>query len=101
VAARAATAIILVILAGIKPLEEWLQRRSHTHHFTMRAAAGSVTIEAVSQALGYHERRITRYIAARGEDGEEIRITLARVPPALAAELAARLKALPGVREVA
>jgi putative Mg2+ transporter-C (MgtC) family protein len=101
-AALVATAIILVILAGIKPLEEWLQRRSHTHHFTVRADPGSVTIETVSQALGYHERRITRYVALRGEDGsDEIRITLRRVPPALAADLAARLRALPGVREVA
>ena len=100
-AAAVATVIILVILAGIKPLEEWLQRRSHTHDITIRAAAGSVTMEAVSQALGYHERRITRYICTPADDGgEEIRITLSRVPPSLAADLAARLRAMPGVLEV-
>ena len=100
-AALVATIIILVILAGIKPLEEWLQRRSHTHAFTIKAPVGSVSIETVSQALGYHERRISRYICTPGEDGgEEIRITLSRVPPPLAADLAARLRALPGVLEV-
>jgi putative Mg2+ transporter-C (MgtC) family protein len=100
-AALIATVIILVILAGIKPLEEWLQRRSHTHAFTIKAAAGSITMETVSQALGYHERRITRYVCTPGAAGEEeIRITLSRVPPLLAAELTARLKALPGVHAV-
>jgi putative Mg2+ transporter-C (MgtC) family protein len=99
VAALVATAIILVILAGIKPLEEWLQRRSHTHEITIRADAGAVSLDAVSQALGYQARRITRYIAVPGEDGgEEIRITLVRIAPPLVAELTARLAALPGVR---
>jgi len=99
-AAMVATVIILVILAGIKPLEEWLQRRSHTHEITIRAGAGQLSIDAINAALGYHARRITRYVATRdGQDGEEIRITLARVPPSLAADLLARLRALPGVRE--
>jgi len=102
VAALVATVIILIILAGIKPLEEWLQRRSHTHEITLQAASGSLSLDTVSAALGYHARRISRYVAVPDkDDGEEIRITLNRIPPPLAAELTARLRALPGVREIA
>jgi putative Mg2+ transporter-C (MgtC) family protein len=100
-AALIATSIILVILAGIKPLEEWLKRGSHTHEFVLRAAAGTVSMDAVSAVLGYNARRISRYVAMPGGDGDdEIRLTLSRIPPALAQELAAKLKALPGVREI-
>jgi len=100
-AAVIATVIILVILAGIKPLEEWLQRRSHTHEMVIRAEAGALSLDTVSAALGYQARRISRYIATVGEDGrQEIRLTLVRVPPPQAAEMTARLAALPGVVEV-
>jgi putative Mg2+ transporter-C (MgtC) family protein len=100
-AATVSTGIILVILAGVKPLEEWLQRRSHTHDITIMAQTGLVTLETVSSALGYHARRITRFVSVpSGSGGDEIRITLKRVAPALALELTQRLAALPGVREV-
>jgi putative Mg2+ transporter-C (MgtC) family protein len=100
-AATLATVIILVILAGIKPLEEWLQRRSHTHEMVIRAEPGALSLDAVSEALGRQARRISRYIATVGEDGrQEIRLTLVRVPPLQAAEMTARLAALPGVLEV-
>jgi len=100
-AAVVATAIILVILAGIKPLEEWLQRRTHTHEITIRAAAGAVSLETVSDVLGHRARRITRYVCVpAGEGTEEIRITVTRIAPALVADLTTRLAALPGVAEV-
>jgi putative Mg2+ transporter-C (MgtC) family protein len=100
-AATLATVIILVILAGIKPLEEWLQRRSHTHEMVIRAEPGALSLDAVSEALGRQARRISRYIATVGEDGrQEIRLTLVRVPPLQAAEMTARLAALPGVLEI-
>jgi putative Mg2+ transporter-C (MgtC) family protein len=99
-AALIATIIILIILAGIKPLEEWLQKRSRTCEIVMKAATGSISVETVSQTLGGYGRRITRYVAVPVEGGEEIRITLSRVPPALAAELVARLKTLPGILEI-
>ena len=101
VAALVATVIILVILAGIKPLEEWLQRRTHTHEMVIRAEPGTLSLDMVSEALGYQARRISRYIATVGEDGrQEIRLTLVRTPPQQAAKMTARLAALPGVLEV-
>jgi putative Mg2+ transporter-C (MgtC) family protein len=100
-AATVSTGIILVILAGVKPLEEWLQRRTHTHEITVTAETGLVTLETVNNALGYHARRITRFVSVpRGAGCDEIRITLKRVAPALANELTQSLAALPGVREV-
>jgi putative Mg2+ transporter-C (MgtC) family protein len=99
-AALVATVIILVILAGIKPLENWLQGRN-TSEIVIKATPGSVSLETISQTLGWYARRITRYIAVpAGQEGEEIRVTLSRVAPAQVNELIARLAALSGVREV-
>jgi len=101
-AAIASTIIILVILAGVKPLEEWLQRRTHTHEWVIRAEAGKVSLDAIRDALGYHSRRITRFICVPAEDKyDEIQLTLKRVSPALAIELKTRLTAIAGVQEVA
>src|SRR3984885_10287486 len=53
VGAVAATFIILIILAGIKPLEAWFQNRSHTHEIYMKANSGKLSIDVLNQALGY------------------------------------------------
>jgi putative Mg2+ transporter-C (MgtC) family protein len=101
IAAVVSTAIILIILAGIKPLEEWLQRHSHTHELTIRAEKGAISLDIVSDALGYQARRITRYVSVSDGAGvDEIRITLKRVPPVMMTDVIARLTAMPGVREV-
>src|SRR5271154_2222142 len=58
VEAVAATVIILVILAGIKPLEEWYQRRSTTHEIRLRADSGKISADMLNTALGYRARRV-------------------------------------------
>jgi putative Mg2+ transporter-C (MgtC) family protein len=99
--ATAATFIILVILAGIKPLEEWYKRRSQTHEIYLRANYGKMSIDVLNQALGYRARRITRYISSRAEDAEfdDITLTITRLSAIDTAEIVEKLRALPDVRE--
>jgi putative Mg2+ transporter-C (MgtC) family protein len=98
----AATVLILAILAGIKPLEERLQRRHMTHEFIIAADNGEISIGALEAALGYRARRITRYIAHPGgtEGVENITITLKGLAPRDIAEIEQELLRLKGVRQV-
>jgi putative Mg2+ transporter-C (MgtC) family protein len=61
VAAVAATIVILVILAGIKPLERRLQQRSQTYQLVVKAAHGKLPLGTINDAVGYRSRRISRY----------------------------------------
>lgn len=99
--AIAATFIILVILAGIKPLEEWFQRRRRTHEIFLSAAHGKLSIDVINQALGYRARRIIRYVSTPAGDGEmdNILITVSRLSVTDVTEIIRQLKTLPDVRE--
>jgi putative Mg2+ transporter-C (MgtC) family protein len=102
VAAVAATIVILVILAGIKPLEERYQKRHQTHEIRVRAEHGQISVEVINQALGYRARRIVRYIAAPCEDPrlDEILISVTRLAERDIDEMVTQLRALDCVREV-
>jgi putative Mg2+ transporter-C (MgtC) family protein len=95
--------IILVILAGIKPLEEWFQSRSHTHEITVQANHGKLPIETLEQTLGYRFRRVARYVASPSEDTslDDILITVSRVSALDVTDIVRLLKSLPDVRTVA
>jgi putative Mg2+ transporter-C (MgtC) family protein len=98
----AATLIILVILAGIKPLEEWYQRRSTTHQIRVRAQSGKISADILEKTLGYRARRITRYVSARAKDPrlDDVTITVQRLSADDVAELMRFLETIPGVRAV-
>jgi putative Mg2+ transporter-C (MgtC) family protein len=99
--AVAATAVILIILAGIKPLEEWFAKRSQSHQLYIRADHGKVSIDSLNQALGYRARRITRYVCTHADDVEfdDILVTIARLSTGDIAEILTQLRALPDIRE--
>ncbi len=98
----AATAVILVILAGIKPLEERFQQRHRSHEIVAEAEPGGLSVAALEAALGYRARRITRYVARPGENEgtDEISITLTRLSPRDIEEIVRDLAKVPGVRRV-
>lgn len=102
VEAVSATVIILIILAGIKPLEEWLQRKSHTHEIHVRCVRGKLPIHILDQTLGYRARRISRYVCNPSEDGEadEIGITLKRLSQEDVGEIVRLLSTLPDIHDV-
>jgi putative Mg2+ transporter-C (MgtC) family protein len=98
----AATIIILVILAGIKPLEEKLQGRYKNHEFLVEAENGALSLSVLKDALGYRARRIIRYIAEPSAitGSQDIAITVHRLSAHEVAELERIVTLLPGVRRV-
>ena len=102
VEAVAATVMILVILAGIKPIEERFQQRHRTHEVLIETLTGKLSLTALEAALGYRAKRIVRYVAQPGEtEGlENISITLTRLRPKEVSEIEEILKTLPGVTKV-
>lgn len=97
-----ATVIILIILAGIKPLEERFQRRNQSHELHVETEPGQLSVAALDTALGYRARRIVKYIAAPSETPglEHVSITLTRLAPREIAEIETELARLPGVKRV-
>src|SRR5580704_10740142 len=98
VEAAAATIIILIILAGIKPIEERFQQRNKSHEILLETEQGELSLAALDAALGYKARRISRYIATPSETPglENIAITLTRLSPKDVEEIEAALAQLRG-----
>jgi putative Mg2+ transporter-C (MgtC) family protein len=99
VPATVATILSLLILAGIKPLEERFRATRQTRELRLKVEPGQVTIEALSQALGPRTTKIRQFISQRSEsdDSEEIRI---RLSPIAAREVAAVVAQMQGVAGV-
>lgn len=102
VEAIAATIIILLILAGIKPLEKWYQRRSQTLHVRLRAARGKMSLVALCKALGLAAGRISKFTCAPNPSSkfDEVDITIKHLSAEGMAEIVGKLEALPIVRDV-
>src|ERR1700748_1253242 len=86
--AVAATLVIIIILAGIKPLEERSQQRHINHELQVEALPGVLSMNALEAALGYRGQRVIRYVARPSDtDGQEnVSITFNRLSPAEVAE---------------
>lgn len=102
VASAAATIIILVILAGIKPLEERFQGRYKNHEIALEVDKGGLSLSALDAALGYRAKRVTRYVATPNDTTglEDIAITLSRLMPKEVDEIEKILMQLSAVRKV-
>lgn len=100
--AAAATAIILIILAGIKPIEKWIQYRNQTLRLRLRVSSGKLPLEQLQQLLEIRERKISRYVCAPSTEAgvDEISIAIKRVPKADMATLIRKLSEVPGVTDV-
>jgi putative Mg2+ transporter-C (MgtC) family protein len=99
VEAVAATLVIIIILAGIKPLEERFQQRHINHELQVEAAPGALSMGALEAALGYRGRRVIRYVARPSdtEGQENVSITFNRLSPAEVGEIEIMLRRIPGV----
>ncbi len=101
--AVAATIVILVILAGIKPLEERYQQRHQSHEIRLRVEHGQMSVDVLNQTLGYRARRVTRYISSPSEDSafDDVSISVAHLSANDIVDIVRQLEALPSVRDVA
>jgi putative Mg2+ transporter-C (MgtC) family protein len=78
-AAGASTAVIIVILAGIKPLEEAYRARNQSCRLKIEAANGTLTPDILKQTLGVRTAQIKRFLVNPNGAGEEISVLLSKV----------------------
>src|SRR3984957_7647031 len=101
-AASASTVIILIILAGIKPLEEAYRSRNQSCQLRVEVENGSLTPELLREALSLRAGQIKRFLVeSRNPQGtDDLVILLSKVSSHDIATFPEKLKELDGVREV-
>jgi putative Mg2+ transporter-C (MgtC) family protein len=102
VAAVSATIIILIILAGIKPIERRFISIKQQRSLHMLADRGSISLESVHRALGSSSVRVKQFIMQQSEDNPElddVRISLSRTSTDDFDALCGKFQGMPGVRE--
>jgi putative Mg2+ transporter-C (MgtC) family protein len=101
-AALGATVIILIILAGVKPLERRFISVKQQRNITLLVERGSVSLDSVHNALGTGSVRVKQFIVQQSEDDPEfddVQIGLSRATASEFATIRTRLAAMSGVRE--
>ncbi len=101
-AAVGATAIILIILAGVKPLERRFISVKQQRNVSLLVEHGAVSLDSVHDALGTGSVRVKQFIVQHSEDEPElddVQIGLSRATANEFAAIRTRLAAMPGVRE--
>jgi putative Mg2+ transporter-C (MgtC) family protein len=100
-AAGVSTAIILLILAGLKPLEEAYRARVQSCIFYMRSEPAAVSFDDLKKTLRVRGGQVKRIKVSPAAEGlEDTMIHLVRVSQADIRAGAARLKEVPGVHSV-
>lgn len=82
VAAIASVIIVLVILAGLKPLEDLLPRFDASQEIKLRAPHDRLSLDELNKLLGYRARRLVRYVTRPSEEDaawDNISITFTRM----------------------
>ena len=101
-AALATTVIILVILAGLKPLEDRYQASRAVLELALTATRGTVTVGFLQTILGARAVRIRQLVVYRGEDEETALATLVmnRLSSRDTREIVASLQRSPAIKRV-
>lgn len=101
-AAGGATIIILVILAGVKPLERGSIAVKQQRGIQLPVDCGSVSLDSVHQVLGNGSVRVKQFIVRQSEDHldlDEVSIALSRATLGEYEAICKRLESMSGVRE--
>ena len=101
--AVAATVIILIILAGIKPLERRFIGSRQLRALLIFAEHDTLSLPKLHEALGASSARVQTFIMRHkigSADIDEIHITLSRLTEVQFSAVTKRLAELPGVREI-
>jgi putative Mg2+ transporter-C (MgtC) family protein len=100
-ASIAATIIILIILAGIKPLERRFITVKQRRQLTMIVERGAMTFHSLHDELGAVSPRVKQFVMQQSDDEpecDEVIITLHRVSNAEYEAICSRLRQLRGVK---
>lgn len=101
-AAGISTAIIIVILAGVKPLEEIYRSRNQNCRLSVEAANGALTPELVKATLNIRTGQIKRFLVRTRDAGtlDDVTVILSRVSSRDITDFAAKLRTVEGVNNV-
>lgn len=101
-AALAATVIILLILAGIKPLEKLYRDKAQRREIRIIADHGSLSPELFNLALPKGTAKVKQFVLKPLDlmETDEIIVTLSRVSPPEFAAIVALLREMPNVRHM-
>jgi putative Mg2+ transporter-C (MgtC) family protein len=100
--AIAATIIILIILAGIKPLERRFITFRQRRRLSLLVERGKLTFHSLHDALGTSSSRVKQFVMQQSDDSaelDEVMITLSRVSSMEYEAICTALRRLPGVKE--
>jgi putative Mg2+ transporter-C (MgtC) family protein len=98
--AVAGTVIILIILAGIKPLERRFIGNRQRRELLIMADRDALSLNTLNTALGASSASVTQFILRQATDADEISVSLSRVSAVQFLAICKRLEHVPGVREV-
>lgn len=98
----ASTIVILIILAGVKPLEEAYRARNQTCQYRVTADQGALTPDNLRQTLDIRISQIKRFVVERRNDNgsEDILVLLVKVSSQDIAGFKDKLNELGAVRTV-
>ena len=100
-AAAASTAVILLILAGVKPLEEAYRDRNQSCRFRVTADRGALAAERLPARLGIRKGQLRRFVVTESEKGRDVvSIGLGRLSRGEIGRMTERLRGMPGVTDV-
>jgi len=101
-AAVASTGIILIILAGVKPIEEAYRARNQSCELEIEIERGSIfTTDTLRQDLSLRASQIRRFVVQRqGDDGDLVNVLLSKVSSEDIRSFPEKLRNLDAVRKV-
>lgn len=102
VAGLATTVIVLLILAGIKPLEERVRERTQTRQVVITPERGTVSMGTLHEVLGGRAARVKQFVLRQGagDERDAVEVTFTRLTREAMDDVLARLRATSGVVEV-
>jgi putative Mg2+ transporter-C (MgtC) family protein len=100
-AATVSTGIILVILAGLKPLEDAYRARVQSCKIKVVAERGTLSTNDLAKLVGVRPSQLKRVLIQETDaDDQQAEIQLARVSTRDIHQITSRLRREPGVHEV-
>ncbi|MGX9936937.1 MgtC/SapB family protein [Advenella kashmirensis] len=97
-----ATIIILLILAGIKPLEKRFIAYHQRRHITIKVKRGQLTLGIFNQALGVSANRVKQFIVqpSEKEEYDNVYVVFSRMSPQEYLLIRKKFNDIPGLESI-